>query len=128
MEVNRATAEVDEVVRKIREQRRIIGMNFQSGDALTDAANKLTNLNSYLSDNISEYSMEYADEKTRRHLQYTSEGDLSDSAAEKRIKAELAREKQTLINLNRFYKNVEAQVSTIQTRVKWLIEEERRNG
>lgn len=119
--------EIDKAVAGILSVRERIEKNFHSPDALSDLATKLAAYNSYIGDEISRQDIAIAQETTRRHLQYTTEGDLSDSAAKTKIKAELAEETAVKNQLKRIHRDANTQISTIQSRLK-VLADERRNG
>lgn len=119
--------EIDVAVKGILSVRERIQENFHSPDALSDLATKLAAYNAYIGDEIGRLETELADEQSRRHYQYTTEGDLSDSAAKTRIKAELAPKTAEQKKLKILHRDSATQISTIQSRLK-VLSEERRNG
>lgn len=117
--------EINQVIRGILSVRERIQKNFHSPEALSDLAVKLAAYNAYLGDRIGELETELADEQTTKHLQYTNDGDLSDSAAKTRIKAEQAVKKAQQQKLKIMRTDTSNQISTIQSRLKVLADERR---
>lgn len=118
--------DIDKVVAGILSVRDRIEKSFSSPDALSDLAVKLAAYNAHLGDEIGRMELDIADEITKRHLQYTTEGDLSDSAAKTKIKAELGNQVAKQKKLKILHRDASTQISTIQSRLK-VLSDERRN-
>ncbi len=119
--------DIDKAVAGILSVRERIEKNFHSPDALSDLATKLAAYNSYIGDEIGRIETVVAEETAQRHYQYTTEGDLSDSAAKTKIKAELGPKVAEQKKLKILHRDAGTQISTIQSRLK-VLAEERRNA
>jgi hypothetical protein len=104
-----------------------IEQSFSSPDELSDLATKLASYNAHLGDEIGKMERDLAEQTTNRHYQYTTEGELTDSAAKTKIKAELAIPTAEQKKLKIMHRDASTQISTIQSRLK-VLADERRNG